>query len=217
MKHDKYHLPGMTYGEASVARAKGRAEAKAAKEALASKVKVSPIAIAVAPLKEDAMDAAAGYAKEVIDKVAAALAKVGMDREIYAPYPESWGVSKSVYRQGLAKYQLVHKLTRGLASSRRPDTPDICVMDEEFCEKFVKECREDAALQYEKFVFKLVHKIGDCETAVLSGNHVWSNSLLKVTMADGSIENWSTKQITNVSKLGKYFPQWPSRQVKGAS
>jgi hypothetical protein len=215
MKHDKYHLPGMTYGEASIARAKGRAEAKAAREALAAKVKVSPIALAVAPLKNDAMDAASAYGKEVIDKVAAELAKAGMDRELYAPYPKAFNMGKYEYRQKQAKYALVRKLTRGLESSRRPGTPDICVMDEEFCEKFITECREQAAGQYENFVAKLVHKIGDCESAKLSGNHVWSNSLLKVVKADGSIENWKTQQITNRSVLGKYFPQWPSRQVKG--
>ena len=215
MKHDKYHLPGMTYGEASVARAKGRAEAKAAKEALAAKVKVSPIAIAVAPLKNDAMDAASAYGKDVIDKVAAELAKVGMDREIYAPYPKSFNMSKAEFRQKHAKYALVRQLTRGLETSRRPNTPDICVMDEEFCEKFIADCREQAAGQYESFVAKLVHKIGDCESAELSGNHVWAYSTLKVVKAGGAIENWKTQQITNRSVLGKYFPQWPSRQVKG--
>ena len=214
MTVDKYHLPGMTFGEASIARAKGRAEAKAKREALAAKAKISPIALAVAPLKNDAMDAAAEYAKGVIDKIAAELESVGMDRALYAPYPKAWHMAKAEYRAKAAKYAIVHKLTRGLETSRRPNTPDICKMDEEFCERFVAECREDAALQYEKFVCKLVHKIGECESAVLSGNHVWSNSLLKIAKAGGEIENWSTKQITNRSVLGKYFPQWPSRKMK---
>jgi hypothetical protein len=87
-------------------------------------------------------------------------------------------------------------------------------MSAEGCDRFVTECRDEAAAQYEKFVSKLVRKIGDCETAALSGNHVWSNSLLKITKADGSVEHWKTQQITNRSVLGKYFPQWPSRKLK---
>lgn len=71
-----------------------------------------------------------------------------------------------------------------------------------------------AAARYDAFVRKLAGKIGEVQDATLTGNHVWSHSLLTVTPPDGSQETWKTQQIVNVSKLGKPFNQWPSRKLE---
>ena len=79
--------------------------------------------------------------------------------------------------------------------------------------KFIVDAQNEAARQYDLFVAKLVLKIGKAESATLEGNHVWDHSTLTVVKA-GNTERWNTKQIWNVSKLGKDFPQWPTRKLK---
>jgi hypothetical protein len=213
-RSNKYLDQGMTFGEASVARAADRAKAKAARAALALKVTTSPIAVAVAPLRADAMDAAETYAKKTVATVEKALEGCQWDRQDYAPYPRSTGMSRYDYQHAVSKYRLVAQLTVGYLSSRSPKDADPCFISPEAVAKFIAECRADAAAQYDKFVAKLVSKIGDCDSATLSGNHVWSFSELHVVKG-ATRETWRTQQITNCSVLGKYFPQWPSRQVKG--
>lgn len=210
---NKYLDQGMSFGEASIARAADRVKAKEARVVLALKVTTSPIAVAVAPLKADAMDDAEREAKVTVRFISKNLEAAKWDRHAYAPYPRSTLMSPVNYRSAVDKYNLVASLTRGRTTSRRPGDPDLCDIVPEYVEKFIANARADAAAQYETFVAKLVHKIGDCETATLDGNHVWAHSILTVTKT-ASVEKWKTQQITNRSVLGKYFPQWPSRKVK---
>ena len=83
--------------------------------------------------------------------------------------------------------------------------------------KFIEQSIKDAEAQYDAFVIKLTEKIGVVNAAVLDGNHVWSESVLTVTLPTSEEQKWHTKQIINFSKLGKLFFQWPSRRLVAAS
>lgn len=61
---------------------------------------------------------------------------------------------------------------------------------------------------------KLEMKIGEHLTATLEGNHVWGDSFITVEKANGENERWRTHTILNVSKLGLYFNQFPTRKIK---
>jgi hypothetical protein len=177
---------------------------------------MNPIESAVLPLKEDAMNAAEQRAIETIERVATQLVEAGNDLQICAPYPSTrtHGCGHEYYK-GLAKYQTFRALTRSRHSgSRSIRDPELADMDEQRKQLFIKKARENAAEEYDAFVMKLVHKIGDTTEAELEGNHIFAHSLLRVVKIDGSRETWKTQQIWNVSKLGKDFPQWPSRKVK---
>lgn len=174
----------------------------------------NPIAVAVAPLKEDAMNAAEAYALRVVDKVREELAAARNDLNIAAPYPNSSRVSRVEYHVMHAKRSLFLSLTKEPVPSYRPHGPKIVEMNEVRIPRFIQEAREEAAASYDAFVAKLIAKIGAVETATLSGRGVWSHSIVAVVKTDGSKENWKTQQILNVSSLGKVFNQWPTRKVK---
>lgn len=61
---------------------------------------------------------------------------------------------------------------------------------------------------------KLIGKIGPVTSATIKGNHVWGHSVLTITNPDAVVEHWKTRQIVNVSKLGKLFNQWPTRKTE---
>lgn len=84
---------------------------------------------------------------------------------------------------------------------------------DEGAEKFIEKAKEDASIQYDKFIQKLENKIGDCESAKLEGDHIWDYSLLTI-VKDGTDQVWSTRMILNISKNGKLFNQFPTRKIK---
>lgn len=179
------------------------------------------IGAAVHPLRAVAMDSAEERARKTIARVAEELTAAGGDSNAAAPYP--WGYLKMSQRdadRARAKVTLFSRLTK--ADPAKPSRhgmhdPHWVVMDEAKFQDFVNEARDVAAAQYDAFVAKLVNKVGQHEAAVLEGNHVWGESFLTVTFAgDKPKETWKTQQIWNVSKLGKDFPQWPSRKLKVA-
>lgn len=159
---------------------------------------VNPIEEAVRPLKEDAMNRAEKYAREVITQVIDALAAHSLDE--CAPAPRAWTAPTATVEQYKAA-QRKRDLYKGL----RSEAGQV---------KFVQDARDNAAAQYEAFIGKLNSKIGTVTSAKLNGNHVWSHSILTVTKADGTTENWKTQTIINISKLGKVFNQYPTRKVK---
>lgn len=181
---------------------------------------MSHIAKAVEPVRAEAIARATKEAFAVIAKVEAALAAAGGDREVLAPYPSSWNCDKRTWNIKKGYYTLVHVLTERdikpgeWAGCRSPKDPDPARMSPEGCAKFVKQAQEDASAQYDAFIAKLEAKIGETTAAVLKGEHVWGHSILTVTKADGTTENWKTQMIVNVSVLGNLFNQWPTRKVK---
>jgi len=173
-----------------------------------------PIETAVMPLKDAAIARADKEAHALVERVRADLEKHAWDFAAAAPYPRSLHMSRRDYLMGVSKYKLYAALTRSTNAILRPKEPHIVTMHADKIAKFIQEAKENAADQYEAFVAKLCGKVGEVESATLSGDHVWSYSLLKVTKPDGATETWKTRMIINVSKLGKLFNQWPTRKVK---
>lgn len=182
------------------------------------KAKINPIEIAVMPLKVDAIERARQFADAAIERVRAGLAEHGNNINAAAPYPNSFHMGSYDYHTAKNRYSLFHSIAIADESLgyqvSNGKSPLIVVISDERCERLRQSYMKIAAQQYESFVHKLVAKIGDTKSAVLSGNHVWSHSELLVTLPDGTEQTWRTQQITNYSKLGKPFNQWPSRQVK---
>lgn len=183
---------------------------------LFSEIENTPIAKAVAPLREAAEAEAEVRAKKTIAWVTEELAKAGNDLQVAAPYPHgSYTMSKVEYNAKLDRHNLFCRLTQtreGVRLTR--NDPRFADMSEERCIRFIQQARECAAEAYRSYVYKLVMKIGEATEARLEGNSVWSFSVLHVSKPDGSSEKWKTQQIWNVSCLGKDFPQWPTRKMK---
>lgn len=173
----------------------------------------NPITAAILPLKTDAIERAEKEARETIVRVLAAMEAAGWDLNVAAPRGDSWN-DPSNYKAKMAKHNFYNSLTTYTEAVGRPGRPNIRKRSDDAEARFIKNSREDAALQYDMFVAKLVRKIGACETATLAGSHVWGHSILTVAKADGSVERWKTQTIINVSVHGKLFNQWPSRKVK---
>lgn len=174
----------------------------------------NPITAAVLPLKGDAQNRAEKWARERIAKVLADMAAAGWDIDVAAPRASSTRHSREEYKRLNAKHAFYSALTTWTQPTRRPNEPNIRKQDDAAEARFIARARDDAAAQYDAFVFKMVGKIGAAETASLTGSHVWGESFLTVTKPDGSREVWKTQQILNVSALGTLFNQWPSRKVK---
>lgn len=173
----------------------------------------SPIRKAVEPLIADAQKWAAKMAREHIAKVIQELVAADWDLEKAAPYPRSMGVSRADFTFGMRRFNFFRAITTPRKSSRNMHEPNFCDRNPAAIEKIVKEARKDAAAKYEAFIEKLEQKVGAHTSAKLQGNHVWGWSFLTVETPSGE-QIWKTRQITNVSVLGLYFPQWPSRKVK---
>ena len=177
----------------------------------------NPIEAAVAPLKKDAIDRAAQEALKLVSRVTDELKEHNFDAHSYNPLNRSISLCRLSY----ARYKQQEAILRSMTEqdkdrpySGRPNDPYYVVMSGPRIDAFIESCKLEAAMQYDAFVAKLCAKIGAVEKAEISGNHVWSRSVLTVTKADASVERWATQQIVNVSKLGKLFNQWPTRKTK---
>lgn len=174
---------------------------------------MNPIEAAVAPLKDDAIKSAEIEANKIIAHVAEALKAHGGDLNKAAPYPDAFRVSAREYNRMKSMRNLFYSLVKTSQTSYMPDAPLMAVIVADKKERFIQGAKDTAAAQYDAFVAKLTYKIGDCDSAELDGNHVWSYSILTVKKGD-VIERWKTRHVHNISKLGTLFPQWPTRKVK---
>lgn len=189
---------------------------KSADEYAAELAALEPVGLALHPMKVEAVNAATKWANEKVERIKADLAAHDWDINKTAPYPKS-GETRLNYMMGLLKYQTYSKVTKTDDTRTKPyrgfNEPHFVNMSDSGIARFVNEAETEAAFQYDMFIVKMVAKVGKCDNATIKGDHIWSYSILTVTKGD-KIENWKTQQITNVSKLGKYFPQWPSRLMK---
>jgi hypothetical protein len=177
-------------------------------------LEMTPIATAVAPLKQQAERLATERAQARIDATLAELAAAGWDAEVYAPYPSSTRMDRERYIQARAKYNFVRGITSStLTFCRHMGAPDPRVSNPEAQARFVAQCVEAAGASYDAFVAKLERKVGDHSAARMLESGTWSYSVVEVTTPNG-IERWKTQMIINVSVLGNVFNQWPTRKVK---
>lgn len=173
-----------------------------------------PVALAVEPSREEAVERTKQFAKSQVEAMTEELAKVENDLEKCAPYPTTrkhgYGWQ---YDRALSKHRMFSSIVKHRKSCGRPHEPCFVDVSPERVEQFIQHAAERAALDYDAFIVKLCGKIGQCDSAELNGSHVWGHSHLFVVKGDVK-ETWKTQQIINCSKLGKVFNQWPSRKVK---
>lgn len=173
----------------------------------------NPIVAAVMPLKEEAQKSARLYASDRVEALKALLEVNDWDLNKIAPYP-SGRLSPhecSAVRLKRAEFTAIFLFDH---STKRLGKDALMKYDAGCAGRYIQMVFEAAGQQYDAFVAKLNKKIGVVTHARISGSHVWGYSFLFVTKPDGSTEVWKTQQITNVSKLGKIFNQWPSRKLK---
>ena len=91
---------------------------------------------------------------------------------------------------------------------------DVLVWSDKKEKDYIKGRIAESASQYYSYVEKLVYKLGQVTSAVLTSGDVWHESFLIIEKPDGTKEHWKTKQIFNTSKLGNMFLQWPTRLIK---
>lgn len=179
-----------------------------------------PVGKVIHPIKVHAVEVAETHARAAIEAIRAKLEAAGWDINKVAPYPSSFGKNAlygNDYKVASARYSRFASVTRSIETTRRHGDPvKIVKMNDDLVERFVQGWKDDAAIQYDMFICKLVGKIGACDSATIDGSHVWGFSILTVTKG-AVVENWKTQQIENVSVLGKYFPQWPTRLMKGGA
>ncbi len=164
------------------------------------------------------------------------LKEANLDIEKVYPYPSSNQDRKS-YVQAKNAYSWSRMVTEPLPLGTAPYDVEVQYGDRKFWSRReghhigapryvqVKEsawlaAREqaikDADASIDGYIRKLVGKIEatgiTIQAAEYDGN-LWFGSILKVTCDDGSVQNWKTKCILNVSCLGTVFNQWPTRRV----
>lgn len=172
----------------------------------------TPIANAVAPLKQQAADRAELAVTEQIERTLAALAAVGNDMDVFAPLPRGT-MDRASYKQAAALRSFVSSITVGTKACRMPRDPNLRTTNPEGIARVVAQARGEAEAGFDAYVAKLEQKVGEHSAAALHGSSVWGHSVLDVQTPAGA-QRWVTKQILNVSVLGKLFNQWPTRLAK---
>lgn len=187
-----------------------------------AEINAHPVAIAVEPIKADAIARAEIDAKAYVEKLADNLAQHGWDLNSIAPSPygrEYRNISREKYMAMSHKRALYSSITVAREDNRdyferQNDPRSLRDLSDEGVARFIQQAKDAAFDHYQSFVLKMVKKIGDVRTASLDGNHVWGFSVLTVGKPDGSIQKWKTQQIVNCSVYGLLFNQWPSRIIK---
>lgn len=174
------------------------------------------IAQAIEPLRQAAIDNATQKARAFLIKVSDALAANDGDARKAAPYPHgmdsNYMAKKGWHNQVIMCSKDDNKARNNYAAV--PKNPDYRKMDFEVSKRFVEKFQQEASIEFDSYVAKLKEKIGEVTSAQVSGDFVWSHSILTVTKEDGSVEKWKTQMIINVSKHGKLFNQFPTRKMK---
>lgn len=174
------------------------------------------VGAAIWPLKLAAVESAAKNARDVIDRMIVTLKNADWNLDTVAPYPSR--TEPEFMQRAKSDARNRYNMLFNTKSERYGNTPTIASRNEEYEQRYITRAEESAAYQYNLFVLKLVNKIGPgAVSATLEGNHVWHYSILSVTMKATvtRVDRWKTQQIENRSKLGLWFPQWPSRLMKG--
>lgn len=167
----------------------------------------SPIAMAIAPLRDEAMADAKTWATEAAAQAKQILTAAGFDIDVAAPLAER-GASK--FAAAMAADRRTH-LFQFLDCPKRDGR---FKWSEEAAQKFIARRIAEAAASFDSFVTKLDRKVGVHTAATLAAGRTWGFSILHVTLADGTVEKWKTQSIVNRSALGLHFNQWPTRIVK---
>ena len=170
----------------------------------------------LAPSRQAAQDHAEQVTLRRANSVFDHIATNGGD--LLAAYPRANGkMSRMGYQMASAAHAFAQSVTKEVGpSTRRHGDPIPVVPCYDKLTRVVAAERESAGLQFDAYVVKLASKTGPVVNAkvVTAGAGVWESSVLVVERPDGTSAAFITKRITNVSKLGKLFHQWPTRLRK---
>jgi hypothetical protein len=180
-------------------------------------IHTNPIAGAIAPQKTECVDRAEqAYVNYVENTIKPLLAEHGYDLQKAAPYPSSLRESRTSYTFKLNKRREIEAITESVPSQRcrhHGDPQPVRISSARYASMRQK-VRKAAGESFDAYVAKLTAKVGSGVVAASVVGFLWQHSILTVTMADSSVQNWRTQQIINVSCLGKVFNQWPTRRMK---
>ena len=168
------------------------------------------VELAVEPLRTAAVARAEKTARNILTVRLQKLADAGWDVDLVAPYPKAHNRD---FKACVNYRNFMLSITTYTKSTLRLGEPHIRKQSDIAEQHYIDSCKAAADAQYSAFIAKLTAKIGECNSAVLTGDHVWGYSTLTVTKGN-TVELWKTQQIVNVSVLHKVFNQWPSRKVK---
>lgn len=190
--------------KAETKRAATERKVAAIKEAVAKGV-ASPIALAIAPLRKQAADNARDWATKAAAAAKVKLEAAGFDLDKAAP--EAGRGASMAQRRAIAATRAYYFgfLTlkgNGYAWS------EVCA------QRFIDNTVAATEASFDSFVLKLDGKVGAHTAAELIAGATWDYSILRVTMADGTVQKWKTQSIVNCSVLGTLFNQWPTRLIK---
>lgn len=177
---------------------------------------MNPIEAAVMPLKVDAVERAETFARQSIALMTRKLEAANWNINAVAPRPSA-NMGRNEYQMVAAVRRSYEQFTSTLSSSPRlSDAVRFVRVEPAAIERVVRDCKANAAAQYDAFVAKLVGKIGAVQTATLEGSHVWGYSTLTVVKDTPSndVERWRTTMIVNRSVRGLLFNQFPTRKMK---
>lgn len=176
------------------------------------KTTAAVITEAIAPHRSKAQDRAVELTQHRIDAILAKVAECGGNPGKAFPLPKTT-LAQAEYRKQYALYTLARRLytARPMLNGK----VDFMVRRNVVAD-MLEDARELAGKQFDEYVAKLAHKVGDgvVRAEVYNRNGIWSDSDLRVEFADGRIETWNTKVITNYSKHDLAYNQFPTRKCK---
>jgi hypothetical protein len=171
----------------------------------------NPIAAAVAPLRAASVAHAVERMTAYIEGFVAAN-PVGTIFSERFPRPSGF-VSRRAYMEQQAARRFAFSCLSVKADDHTMKSPERVVgRNETGIARLIEETAAAAAADFDAYVAKLSAKVGECDAASVVGA-LWEGSTLSVTKG-ATVEQWKTRQIINVSCLGKLFNQWPTRLAK---
>jgi hypothetical protein len=174
------------------------------------------IATAIAPLRDAAIEDANALFDQQVLKAIAKLEAANWDLEVAAPWPAGY-LGREEYMRRRNVRGFYSSITIGRASnSNLMNQPVFVDMNEARIERVREQVKAEASASFDAYSAKLQKKVGAVESAELVGDgaNLWAYSILRVTLADGTAQNWKTQRILNFSGLGTMFHQWPTRLMK---
>jgi hypothetical protein len=179
---------------------------------------MTKIANAVAPMKALSVARAVEYANNRVNRTLEMLAENNWNIESVFPYPNG-NMSRAGYMTAKSRYEFAQAITKKVDGQplchKRIDLETKVEPRQEGIDRHIKHVAEDAGLAFDAYVYKLNQKVGEVvEAEVTTSWDLWMDSSLSVVKADGTKEVWNTKCITNYSKFGMAFNQFPTRMKK---
>jgi len=172
----------------------------------------NPIEAAVAPLRAASIARAVATVKAHVEHIIATH-PVGFAFSEKYPKPDSWTTGRKAYLSRENERRFLKSVLKVEATNHTFRAPEFVTgTNEAGIASLIEQTERDAAASFDAYVAKLTGKVGECDSASVVGA-LWEGSILTVTKGEKT-ERWTTKQIINVSCLGKLFNQWPTRLAK---